>query len=119
MNPLHKLHFLLHHFAENNEAEQDALKKYYELLDRLHPEHCDWRWYYNPEKGKQEDLDDVSDKDEDDEMKAEARKIWFDVKDYLAKATKIVKKIISEEKRHSLDLNALAQEIDGITPEMD
>lgn len=118
MNPLNKLSYLLREYAENNEAAQETMKKSYDLLSRMNPEYCDARWYFNPETGVREDLDDVSDRNDDDEMKAEARKTWFDVKDYLTKATKVIKKIISDEKRHSMDLNTLAQEIDGIMPEM-
>ena len=117
MNPLNKLSHLLCRIAAINESEQETLQKYYDFLAAMNPEYCDYRWYFNPEKGIREDLDDVSDRDEDDEMKAEARKCWFDVKDFLAKATKTIKKMIAESKRHNLDLNALAQEIDGIVPE--
>ena len=117
-NPLHKLRFLLGGLSDNNEAEQEAIKKYYELLNCIISNREEYRFYYNPETSETEDLDDMSTAGQDDEFKAEKRRCWLAIKDYLDKAERVVRDNIAEEKKHSLNLNALALEIDGIAPEL-
>lgn len=117
-NPLHKLRFLLDGLSNNNEAEQEAIKKYYELRNSIISTREEYRYYFNPETSENEDLDDMSTAGQDDEFKAEKRRCWLIIKDYLDRAERVVNNNIAEEKKHSLNLNALALEIDGIAPEI-
>lgn len=117
-NPLHKLSEVLLELSHNNEAEQEAIGKYYELLKKIHCAKEEHRFYFDPEKSIMVDLEEMPDGEESEEM-VEARRCYGVIKEYLMKVKKIVDEIISEEKKHSLLLNSLAIEIDGVMPEID
>lgn len=120
MNPehaLHKLRSLLPSLSDNNKDEQEAIHGYYELESKIHYAREEHRFWWNVETNMTEDLDEISD-EADSEEKAMARARWKVIKAFLDKAEAVVRKNIAEEKKHSLDLNSLAQELDGIAPEL-
>ena len=99
MNPREQLKSILFSLSENNEAEQEAISKYYELLRSVRDcrEMCASKW-------------------DDDKEQRVTIKIPADVEKILNDIESMAKEHIADEKRHSLDLNVAQQSIDGIAP---
>lgn len=117
---LKKLYDLLAPFAENNADELEAIKNYYKLQDAIRCTKEKFRFFFCEEKSIMIDLEHIESVEdaEMEEMLKEKQQKYFAIRDFCDKAMKRIDKIISEEKKHSLDLNSLMQEIDGIAPEM-
>lgn len=117
-NPLHKLSYVLVDFSKNNEAEQEAIGKYYELRQRVHDAMHEFRMVINPATGEVVNLEDVDSSEITPELQ-ERLDCYMAIKEFCIKVLKKIDHIIAEEKEHTLILNALAQEVDGIAPELD